>query len=538
MLTHRSKGVATGTVAGALLLTWIAGACSDSSDTKLVDTTMGAQGGGGMGGMASSTSEGGSITFMQGPMGSGGATSVSSTATGMMAEGGTAEPTNVFDKHFPGASATDTISVNDIVIDKADGSVVLVGGFNGARDFDGPGGANAANSAGQADIFLVKYKQDGSYAWHKTFGSGDAQSAAGVTVDANGRIAVIGSFRGTFSMGGGNLTAGFQFPDIFIALFDKAGVHVASQRYGIGDPYNDTGNDIAFDSAGNLIVTGQFQSSINFGVTTLMASGGLGDFDMFVAKLQPSGNGFMELFAKSYGDAKVSEGLSVAAHSDGTILVGGWTDGAIDFGNGALTGTPDTEQALVARLATDGKVVHAKVMTGGEARTTAVAFAPNGDLVATGNFKKEIDFGNGALKALGASSDVFVARFGASGILAFDKQFGGTGSDDAADVAVDPAGYPVVVGSFQATLKINSMTTLTSMGVRDGWVAKVAPDDGHGYWGLGFGDASLQETRTVAIYPNGDTLFVGQYFGAVDLGNGAQTATNGSQAFFLAKFGP
>lgn len=541
MLFPRLDFVATGAFAAALGLIAYAGACAgEPNETTLVGTTESAQGGAGAAGTTpSSSSQGGSITFMQGPSGTGGATSVTSSTTGMMAEGGTAEPTYVFDKHFPGASQNDTLVVSDVAIDKLDGSVVLVGAFKGSRDFDGAGATNAANSAGNTDIFVVKYKQDGAYAWHKTYGNNEEQSANGVAIDATGRIALIGTFRGAFNMGGGTLDAvGFQFPDLYVAVLDKAGVHVASKSFGIGDPYSDFGNDVAFDKSGNVIVTGQYQSSISFGTTTLSAAGGLGDYDMFVAKLAVNGATFTELFAKSYGDTKLSEGLAIAVHTDDSIAVGGWTDGTVDFGNGALSGTADTEQALIAKLDGNGTALYAKVLKGGESRTRSVAFTPAGDVVLTGTFRSEIDLGAGAVKATGAANDIFIGRYDAMGKVAFDAKLGGSQSDDVSDVAVDPSGYPVVVGTFQGTLKINSMTSLTSMGIRDGLVAKVAPDDGHGYWGFGFGDAALQEATAVAIYPNGDTLFVGQYFGTVDFGGGPMTAPNSSQSFFIAKFGP
>ncbi len=540
MLFPRWDFIATGAFAAALGLIGYAAACSSPNETTLVGTTESGQGGAGASGMtaSSSSSEGGGITFMQGP-GTGGATSVTSSTTGMMGEGGTAEHTYVFDQHFPGAGPNDTLVVSDVAIDKLDGSVVVVGAFKGSRDFDGPGAATAANSAGQTDIFVAKYKQDGTYAWHKTYGNNEEQSATGVSIDGTGRIALIGTFRGAFNMGGGTLDAvGFQFPDLYVAVLDKLGVHVASKSFGIGDPYSDFGNDVAFDKSGNVVVTGQYQSSISFGATTLMAAGGLGDYDMFVAKLAVSGTTFTELFAKSYGNTKLSEGLALAVHSDDSIAVGGWTDGTIDFGTGALTGTPDTEQAVIAKLDQNGTALYAKVLKGGESRTKSVAFTPDGDVVLTGTFRNEIDLGAGALKATGAANDIFIGRYDAMGMVKFDNKLGGSQSDEVADVAVDPSGYAVVVGSFQATMKINSMTSLTSMGIRDGFVAKVAPDDGHGYWGYGFGDSMLQEATAVATYPNGDTLFVGQYFGTADLGGGPMTAPNGSQSLFVAKFGP
>ena len=56
--------------------------------------------------------------------------------------------------------------------------------------------------------------------WSKRFGDGDDQHARSVAVDASGNVIVTGYFYGTIDFGGGALTSAGG-GDIFVAKFDR-----------------------------------------------------------------------------------------------------------------------------------------------------------------------------------------------------------------------------------------------------------------------------------------------------------------------------
>ncbi len=489
-------------------------------------------------------SGGSTLQFMAGPMtGTGGDLASSTMASTGTGEGGTGKVTYGWDVTYGGNSASDQVVVYDLGVDKL-GNIILAGAFKGSIDFDGPGANPATVSKGDYDAFIAKYDNKGTFKWVKAAGDGSPQTANTVAIDSNNRIGFCGSFRGGMNFGGNTLQVqDQQYTDAYAAILDADGTHVASQRYGVGFGNNDSCSAVAFDAAGNLLATGQYQGQINFGVTSLM-SPSPGGYPMYLAKLAPNAGtkGFTELLAKSYGAADyISQGLAVAVAADGDIALAGWTEGTINFGGATLTPVaPESgiRHAVVARLDATGTPKFNKLFDGDDSLATSIAFHSNGDLVVGGNFKFTIDVGGGPMKATGPSDDVFVARFDKTNKFLHSVKFGDKSSDQLNDIAVDPAGFPVFAGSFQGTVKVNSTNELIGKGIRDGMVVKLANDDGHGYWGYGFGDAALQEARGIAVDGQGNVVFAGSFQGTVDLGGGVRVAPNGSQGLLIGSFLP
>ena len=506
----------------------VSGSSSDSASSQ--STTMMGTGGS-------------SLQFMAGPMnGTGGDMSMSSVSSTGSGEGGTGQVTYGWDVTYGGNTANDSVAVYDLAVDKL-GNIIIAGAFRGTIDFDGPGAAPATVSKGDFDAFVAKYDNNGAFKWVKAAGDGAAQTANSVAVDKNNRVGLCGSFRGSVNFGTPTAlqVQDSQYTDAYAVVLDDAGNHVASKRFGVGAGRQDSCSATAFDSVGNLLISGQYQGQINFGGPQDLVAPSPGGFRMYLAKLAPTAGGFTELFAKTYGAAgTTTQGLAVMASPDGDIAVAGWTDGAINFGGATLTPkVGEQRRAVVARLDGSGTPKFNQFFeSDGDSQVSAIAFHSNGDLLVGGSFKASIDFGAGAVKAVGPSDDVFVARFDKTNKLLHGVRQGDKSSDQLYDLAVDQAGFPVYVGSFQGTVDINSKTQLVGKGIRDGFVVKLANDDAHGYWGYGFGDALLQEARGVGVDGQGNVIFAGNFQGTIDLGGGLRTAANSSQALFIGSFLP
>ena len=161
----------------------------------------------------------------------------------------------------------------------ASGNVIVAGYFSGTIDF----GGGALTSAGYSDIFVAKFGSDGGHLWSKRFGDGASQYAFAVAVDASENVIVTGYFYDAVDFGGGALTsAGLK--DIFVAKFDPDGAHLWSKRFGDGSDQEPTA--VAVDASGNAIVTGDFWGSVDFGGGALTCAGA---DDIFVAKFGSDG---------------------------------------------------------------------------------------------------------------------------------------------------------------------------------------------------------------------------------------------------------
>jgi hypothetical protein len=98
----------------------------------------------------------------------------------------------------------------------------------------------------------------------------------GVGFDEAGNVLLTGSILAlsgsyTIDFGGGPIT-GDGWYNVFLAKFGSGGSYIWAKRY-LGGGGNAVGRAIAADSAGNVLATGDFDISENFGGTTLTSPG-------------------------------------------------------------------------------------------------------------------------------------------------------------------------------------------------------------------------------------------------------------------------
>ena len=202
-----------------------------------------------------------------------------------------------------------------IAVDSYD-NIIITGSFVEKVNFGG--GRLYGYAAVVPDIFVVKLSSTGDHIWSKVFGSVDGDYGLGVVVDTNDNVFVTGAFTGTVDFGGGPLTSAGS-TDCFVVKFSPAGGHVWSKRF--GSTSGDTGNSIGVDGSGNVVVTGYFAGTVNFGGGSLTSAGGV---DAFVAKFSSAGS---HLWSKRFGGANNDAGNSVAVDSSGNAVVTGYFRG-------------------------------------------------------------------------------------------------------------------------------------------------------------------------------------------------------------------
>jgi hypothetical protein len=249
---------------------------------------------------------------------------------------------HLWSKRFGGSSDDQG---NSVSVDSS-GNVYITGYFGSSTIGFGGG---ALTNAGNDDIFLAKFDNNGNHLWSKRFGGSDNDEGYSVSVDSSGNVYITGYFgSSTINFGGGELTnAGscYQngcYADIFLAKFDSNGNHKWSRRFGGSD--NDEGYSVSVDSSGNVYITGSFWSStIDFGGGALTNAGGTchdGMYDrpcsdIFLAKFDSNGN---HLWSKRFGGSSDDEGQSISVDSSGNVYGIGWFGSStIDFGGCPLS---------------------------------------------------------------------------------------------------------------------------------------------------------------------------------------------------------
>ena len=107
---------------------------------------------------------------------------------------------------------------------------------------------------------------------------------------------------------------------------------------------------------------------------------------------------------------------------------------------------------------------------------TDVAVAPDGGVVATGQFQGTATFATGNRTAAG-NNDIFVVKYSATGAALWAKTYGGAGIDKGAAIAVAPSGEIVVAGTFANTVDFGA-GAVTSTGDTDGFFLVLSPGNG------------------------------------------------------------
>jgi hypothetical protein len=343
-------------------------------------------------------------------------------------------------------------------------NVIAVGSFEG--DLGCGGGVGKVQSAGSSDVFAAKLDAAGAPVWIKRFGDPSEQRAAGVAVDGPGNAVLAGFFVSSIDFGGAPLaSAGGQ--DVFVAKLDPAGSTLWSRAFGAPGPQYAMA--AAADAAGNTVIAGCFQGSLDFGEGALMSAG---SDDAFVVKLDASGN---TVWSRRFGGVEFECGLGVTLDSAGNTTVLGHFSGAVDFGTGTLT-SAGTQDLFLLRLDAAGDTVWSSRFGQGTAYGYGLAVDGAGQAVLTGQFTGSIDFGNGALMDTGNGS-IFVAKLDASGKGIWSKRFGSTGVAESAvglGIAADSLGYVIVTGWFSGAMDVDG-TKLSNDGATDFFLSRFAP---------------------------------------------------------------
>ena len=205
------------------------------------------------------------------------------------------------------------------------GNTYVTGMFDSTITFD----RHTMTTNGARDIFIAKLSPSGTWLWAVNAGGGSWDEGYDIDVDVEGNAFVAGYFNGTATFGSQTLTSGGGI-DIFVAKLNSNGNWLwAVQAGGTAD---DRGHGIALDGSGNAWVTGIFCLAASFGSHSLAVSGY--DSDIFVAKLDPSGNW---LWAVRAGGTKPDVGYRIAVDgSDIAYVTGYYNNTGATFGSYTL----------------------------------------------------------------------------------------------------------------------------------------------------------------------------------------------------------
>ena len=398
------------------------------------------------------------------------------------------------------------------------------------------GGGNLT-SAGGNDIFVAQYSSDtGAPVWVRRYGGTSNDFAAGLAADANGNVVLSGGFSGSVDFGGGPLTSAGGY-DVFAMRLSPSGDHLWSRRYGgTGD---DSAAGMAVAANGDVVVTGTFNGTTNLGGGSLTSAG---SSDVFVARyVADTGT---HSWSRRVGGAGIDKVFGVAMDDWGRVTAIGTFAGNASFGGSTLASAGGLDVFVAEYAGADGTHQWSKRFGGsGDDYGNAIAADRDGNVVVTGQFANSIDFGGGALSNAGAP-DIFLARLSAAGAHGWSRRYGSSNNYQqvATGVAVDLAGNVVLGANLIGAVDFGGGALPVSGGY-DPVLVKLSADGTH-LWSKRFGSPQYAYNYNcgVALDAIGDTLAAGTFSGTMDLGGGplanAVGLVNQSYDLFVAKFAP
>jgi hypothetical protein len=369
----------------------------------------------------------------------------------------------------------------------ANGNVYTTGSFISTADFDpGPGVYTLTAVGSDVDIFILKLDPNGNFIWAKQIGGGKEYGHS-IAVDATGNIHVTGVFGPgmpvDFDPGPGTFTLTSSTWDIFVLKLDVNGNFVWARQMGGNGTNGDYGLSIAVDGSGNVYTTGYFNTTADFdpgtGTCNLTTVGGFYDSDIFVSKLDPSGN---FVWAKSFGSIYADYGQGITVDAGGNVYTTGFFGGTADFDPGTgiynLPGSPSFD-VFISKLNSSGNFVWAKQLGGNDDDIgNGIAVDAGGNVYTTGSFKTTGDFDPGSgtsnMTSFG-DRDIFVSKLDASGSFLWARQLGGIGEDAGNSIALDLNANVYTTGHFTGTAfdPVNSFTLSAKSNKEDIFISKL-----------------------------------------------------------------
>jgi outer membrane protein assembly factor BamB len=290
--------------------------------------------------------------------------------------------------------------------------------------------------------------------------------------------------------------------------------------------------DIAAGDDGSLLLTGTYRTAVDLGGGALPLDNDTRD--VFVLKLGPDGR---HAWSRAIHGPEHFTARAVAVAPDGRVALTASLRGAIEIPAAGSLAAAGSNDVGVVLLTPDGMPSFFTVAGDGDNQQPMdQAFDARGDLVVTGIFRGELDFGAGTLTAFDAQYDVFAVKLSPSGEALWTTSLAGSGDDISRALAIDRAdGSIYVAGEARYDLTAGALGTVAG-GDQDAFLIKLAAD-GEPLWIRRWGDDRAQQPFGLAVDRQGNVVLVGTFEGQMDFGS-TTIASPGGRGIFVVKIAP
>jgi len=329
-------------------------------------------------------------------------------------------------------------------------------------------------------------------AWVQNFGGSGNDSPRSIIQTLDGGFAVLGLTNST----DGDLTRkSLNVNDYWLIKLDAEGVMQWQKNYGgSGD---DQGQKVIQTSDGGYALTGFAQSDDGDG------SNNEGFHDNWILRLDASGN---ILWEKSFGFSGHDHSYDIVETSDGGLFFSGFLDVTSSNGEGSTSKSSGLTRHGVGefwgtKLDADGNLQWRKFFGGSNNdRSFGVINAYDGGFILAGaSESNDFDISNSK-----GSYDFWVVKVDKNGNFEWERSFGGTGIDQAQDIAKTADGNYILVGNTFS----NDTQVTENYGESDVWLVKMSAT-GELIWEKNYGGSGFDAAHSVSLTSNGGFIIAG-----------------------------
>lgn len=359
-----------------------------------------------------------------------------------------------------------------------------------------------------------------------------------------GGMVLFGTFTGTITAGGQNLTANGAPSDFYGVKLNASNQVVWVRQFGGAN--EETVDSCAQHPAGGWAIAGTFQSTASIGGVSLVS---VGNRDAYLARVDEDGN---VLWAKRGGGSSIDYGKFAGVDGTGNcFLFGLFTTSATFTGGGVtLNATGTRFDIFVAKYSAAGDFLWAKSGGGPEYDDLYCAKVDTaGNAYIGGIFEKQATYGPYTMNVVGSLTDwdAFLAKFAPNGDVLWAKRFGqsvgDTGTESMNFIAPAADGTCFFGGLYQLAMLVDGQ----ALPGRTSWTAFVGKVNSGGTveWlrsipaetmyeiGVYFAFSSSERGVTLS---DGGLMVAGRYKGKLVIGSTTCTNASSSEYQFLAKF--
>lgn len=435
---------------------------------------------------------------------------------------------------YLGGQLTDQASA--IAVDREGNSYIV--GTTSSNNFPLVKPLQASPGGGPLDIFIAKLSADGSSLVYTTYlGGSSIDQAFDIAVDSSNNIYVTG------------LTISSNFPtksalqaqkgggvfDAFVTKINASGSELVYSTY-LGGNDDDQGFSLAVNQQGNVFITGSTASRNFPGVTEGVLNG---ITDGFVTQLNRQGTAV--IYSRFLGGNDEDEASSIAIDSqDNAYITGDTFSPNFPVKDGVQANLAGEQDAFISKLNPNGDVVYSSYL-GGTGNDSAIDIAVDleGNAYITGSTASSNFPIKDALQMTNAGGgDAFITKITATGNeLIFSTYLGGTLTDNASSIALDPSGNIYVSGTtFSTNFPMLRPVQDKNKGNNDVFLTKINSAGNNLLYSTYLGGTGQDDSLGITVDTLGTTYLAGTSISTdFPVVNALQSVSAGTADAFIAK---